>query len=567
MKFVVGTQLAYFLSDRQARRNLRALFKYVLVLFVIINVFAVVFQFLMVYVEGQQHSWLSGYYWTIVTMSTLGFGDITFNSDIGRLFSVFVILSGVMLLLIVLPFAFIQYFYAPWLETQLKTRAPREVPEDVEGHVLLSGYDSIAPGLIDRLKSDGIPYFVLESDPDRASNMSFERIQVMTGEVEASQTYVRARARHARLVFVNREDTTNTNLILTVREVAPDVPIVAIASHDDSVDVLELSGANHVLPLKRWLGEHLANRVNALHSHTHVIGQIQDLMIAELPVHHTPLVGRAIRDTRLRENTGVSIVAVWERSRLMPARADFVLTEASVPVVIGTTEQLETLDDLMLIYDVNPNPVIVVGGGAVGTAAVRLLNKKGVPVHLIEQEERLCNRLKNECARVFCGNAADYTILEEAGIANAPSVVLTTNDDGMNIFLAAYCRRLNPETRIVSRITHQRNMEAIHRAEADFVLSYSSLGEEAVMSVLKGRSLLMLGEGVDVFALPLPPSLRGRTLAESGIGARTGLTVIALRMADRTLTSPPPSTELVPGMDLLMLGSDEQRRQFADIYA
>jgi hypothetical protein len=52
--------------------------------------------------------------------------------------------------------------------------------------------------------------------------------------------------------------------------------------------------------------------------------------------------------------------------------------------------------------------------------------------------------------------------------------------------LAVFCRRLNRELRIVSRITHERNLEAIHRAGADFVLSYTTLGIEAVMSLLRG---------------------------------------------------------------------------------
>ena len=51
------------------------------------------------------------------------------------------------------------------------------------------------------------------------------------------------------------------------------------------------------------------------------------------------------------------------------------------------------------------------------------------------------------------------------------SVLLTTNDDAMNIYLAVFSRRLNPGLRIVSRITHERNIDAIHRAGADFMLS------------------------------------------------------------------------------------------------
>ena len=61
-------------------------------------------------------------------MTTLGFGDITFTSDVGRLFSIVVLLSGVVLLLVMLPFMFIRLFYAPWLEARVRLRAPREVP-------------------------------------------------------------------------------------------------------------------------------------------------------------------------------------------------------------------------------------------------------------------------------------------------------------------------------------------------------------------------------------------------------------------------------------------------------
>ena len=58
------------------------------------------------------------------------------------------------------------------------------------------------------------------------------------------------------------------------------------------------------------------------------------------------------------------------------------------------------------------------------------------------------------------------SVLEQAGIYRVASVVLTTNDDAMNIYLAVFCRRLKPALRIVSRITHERNVEAIHRAGA-----------------------------------------------------------------------------------------------------
>ncbi|NIN99101.1 MAG: potassium channel protein, partial [Anaerolineae bacterium] len=53
-----------------------------------VAIFAVGFHLIMYHVEGQEHSWVTGVYWALTVMTTLGFGDITFHSDLGRLFSI-----------------------------------------------------------------------------------------------------------------------------------------------------------------------------------------------------------------------------------------------------------------------------------------------------------------------------------------------------------------------------------------------------------------------------------------------------------------------------------------------
>ncbi len=261
MKFA-SSQLAYLFGNREARGNLRALLKYVLMLFAIITLYAIVFHLIKMRVEGEQHSWITGFYWTLVVMTTLGFGDITFTSDIGRLFSIVVLLSGVVLLLVMLPFMFISLFYAPWLEARVRLRAPREVPEGTSGHVILTEYDAIAIGLIERLRTEHIPYYVIEPDPIVAARMIGEGVRVIAGENDSSATYQRTNASRARMLLANCEDTTNTNITITAREIAPDLPIVAVVEEEDSIDVLRLSGATTVLPLKHQLGEYLANRAD-----------------------------------------------------------------------------------------------------------------------------------------------------------------------------------------------------------------------------------------------------------------------------------------------------------------
>ncbi len=562
----ISTHLSYFLKDREVKRNLAILLRYVVFLVVVIAVFTVIFHFIMLYVEGEEHSWITGLYWTLTVMSTLGFGDITFQSDIGRLFSVFVLLSGIVMLLIVLPFAFIRFFYAPWLEAQIQNQAPRSLPDDTRDHVVLTNYDTIAQGVIRRLERDEIPYVVLEPDPNTAANLQVDGIRVVTGDIDDKATYEAVHADRARFVLVNHDDRTNTNVTLTVREVAPDVPIATTADADDSQDILELSGATRVLPIKRWLGEQLATRVTAQYGEVHPIGQYQDLRFAELPAQHTALEHQTIQDARLRERTGATVVGVWERGVLHSVRPDTPLTPTSVLVVAGTTEQLRTLNREVVSDVSHTDPVLVIGGGDVGGAAVRALHERDVPVHLVERDQARCEILRPYCTKLFCGDAAEYSLLKKAGIETTPSVLLTTHDDATNIHLASYCHHLNPDIRVVSRITHERNLEAIHRAGADFVLSYATLGIDAVYSALRGRRLLVLGEGVDLFTQAVPSSLAGTALAESRIGERTGLNVVAIEHNDTFETTLTGDTVLPPEGQLLLIGSDEQMEMFVSLY-
>jgi len=564
----ISSHLATLLTGATSpRRQLAPFVKYVLLLVAVVSLYAWVFHSIMAR-EGQDHSWFTAVYWVLTVMSTLGFGDITFESDLGRLFSSLVLLTGMVMFLIILPFLFIRLVYAPWLEQRSRSRIRelQSVPEGLTGHVLICANDPIAPGLIRRLQLAGESVYVIEPDPDLAIQMQDFGVPVFTGEIDSVETYRAAGAARARLVFANASDTVNSNIVLTVRELSDSVPIVALAEVEDSVDVLELSGATHVLPLIHQLGEHLANRVSAGTSRINVIGRFHSLLLAEFSVHNTPFQGKTIRDTRLRERTGANIVGVWERGRFLPSRPDLELSPLSVPVVIGTREQVSGLDEVLVTRDPNSNPVLIVGGGKVGRAAAVALRRREIHVNMVERDPALESQIASIPDRLFLGDAADRRVLDEAGIANTPSVLLTTHDDAMNIYLTVYCRRLNPDARILTRVTHQRNVQAIQRAGADFVLSYASLGVQTLYSIAQGRELVVLGEGVDLFYVTLPPSLADKTLAAAGIGARTGLNVIGLQKDGHIVTNLMPDQRLEEGSTLVALGSPEQRERFSTAY-
>jgi Trk K+ transport system NAD-binding subunit len=245
-----------------------------------------------------------------------------------------------------------------------------------------------------------------------------------------------------------------------------------------------------------------------------------------------------------------------------------VITEHNVPVIVGTPAQMTDLDEHLFIYEAPKEPVVVIGAGKVGRAAAFALKQRGVPVHMVEQQEHILKQLGDLPDKVVVGDAAEREILMEAGLENAPGVVISTNDDAMNIYLTLYCRRLVPNIRIVSRISHERNMDAIRRAGADLALNHNSLGVQAVFSLLRGGGdLLLLGEGVELREVAVPPALAGTSLASSNLAARTGLNVIAIQRNGKVEANPSPSEELVAGNRLFVIGEPDGFKTFSKTFS
>src|SRR3546814_6924737 len=131
--------------------------------------------------EGRSHSIATGVYWTLTPMSTLGFGDITFNSDAGRVFSVVVLISGALFILVLLPFAFIQFVFMPWMQWREYNRAPSELPEGTSGHIILTGRGAVADAVIRRASDAGVHYVILDPDRSHAMNLPDAGYHVLGG--------------------------------------------------------------------------------------------------------------------------------------------------------------------------------------------------------------------------------------------------------------------------------------------------------------------------------------------------------------------------------------------------
>ena len=558
MKFLLG-QFIYLFTKRK-ERNVRMLMKFLLILITMITVYSALFHFLMI-LENQKFSWITGFYWSLTVMSTLGFGDITFTSDLGKLFSVVVLLSGLVFLLIMLPFTFIQFFYAPWLEAQTKARAPRELPEDMQGHIILTSDDPITMNLIQKLKQYQFEYAIVTEDIKRALELYDLEYRVVVGDLSDPETYRRLRVHKAALVFANIDDMMNTNVAFTVREISKGVPIAANADLVDSVDILQLAGSTYVLQFMKLLGQSLSRRVLRTSTRSNVIGSIESLLVAEAPAMRTPLVGRTLQQSRLRETTGITVVGVWERGKFEIPTAATLINSTTVLLLAGSAEQLKNYDEYIGGYQKFREPVLVLGGGRVGRAAAEALEERGIDYRIIEKNKKLI-----EDDKYIYGSAADINTLTRAGIKDSPSIIITTHDDPTNIYLTIYCRRLRPDIQIICRANLDRNISKLHTAGADLVMSYSSLAANTILNLLKPDEVLMLAEGLNVFRAGMHSSLVGKSLVESQIRMQTGCSVIAINHDGEMVSNPDPAVCLRENDELILIGTDDAEKLFLEMY-
>ena len=536
------------------------LVRLLLMLFVLVSIYSVVFHLLMMR-EDQEYTWFTGFYWTLTVMSTLGFGDITFHSDIGRLFSMVVLGTGMVFVLVLLPFTFIQFFYAPWMEAQHAASTPRKLKEDTKGHIVLTHWDSVTNNLVKKLPAYRYDYVLIVPTMEEAHRLSELGIKVVLGDLDDPETYRAVRLTQAAILAATGSDTSNTNAVFTAREIAPSLKIVATAERQASREVLHLSGVDQVIHLPELMGQSLARRCRAGSESANLIGKFHDLVLAEAPVGNTELDGKTLSESRLRQDIGISVVGVWERGNFLPAFADTRLSSNTVLVLAGSKSQLDLFNQRFSHSDQSA-PIVIVGGGNVGKAAGKSLAKRGLKYKIIEQDSDLVEDPQN----YIHGDAFHRTVLESAGILNAPAAILTTHDDDTNVYLAIYIRRIRPDIQLIGRVNLERNISTLHRAGADFVMSYASMGASMILNVLRSGRMLLITEGLGIFEVPLHGELEGKTIADSQIRADTGCSVVGLRRSDKTIANPQPETMFQAGDELIIIGNVEAEKSFLQRY-
>jgi Trk K+ transport system NAD-binding subunit len=558
MKDVIKSIPSVF-KQRKQRKNAARFLRFGLVLVLFVAGYMQVYTNLMSKELGGVHiGGVEALYWVLTTMSTLGYGDITFSGDSGRLFSMLVMFTGVFYLFIVLPFVFMEFLYKPFMEYQTGARVARKFEPVKQKHVILTHYDSISHVLMDKLSQFGYPFVLIVSDLKEALRLHDMDFPVMLGSLDDAQTFEDASIDNAAMVVTTDDDIRNVNITFRARDSSPDLSIVSTCHLATSEEILTLAGATHVIRPAQQMGRFLSRRICCTDNSTHLIGSFDEVLIAEATIHGTPLVGKSLKDTNLRENYGVNVVGMWERGHFEPPSPNTMLNNHTVLLLAGTENHFEKYDKDFRDFKTNSAPVIIIGAGRVGRETANALTEGNIPFRVIESDEKKAGMVAN----CILGDASEKAVLERAGINKAPALIITSHDDETNVYLTIYARKLRPDIQIITRAILHRNIEPLHRAGADFVMSQDHMGANTIFNLLNRAEILMVTEGLDVFSQKTPKSLIGVKVKDCKITEKTGCSIVAIKGSAGTVITPSPDNLFSEEGEIILIGDEAAEKSF-----
>jgi len=540
----------------------KSLLIYVAATVLLVVVYSVVFLFLMVSAEGKSYTAVDAVYWVITTMTTQGAGDIVFVSSIGRIFSIVVELTGIVLFFAIL----VPIVVAPVLQS---VRASVPTKSKAQEHVLIAGYSSMVETIIGELDERDLPYLVIDGDRDVVQALVERKIPCIYGDTSDEVTLQNAQIQRAKKVVLNQSDEKNAIIALVAKKLTR-ADIIGLVEDMANAVYLLYAGADKVVSPKQLLGIDIGHKAAMPITHR-LIGSTPltgSLRIFELPVlGESGLNGASIEDAKIRERTGATVIALWKGAKLsFNPSASEIITDTTVLLLVGTKKQLNAAKELSICspdgkYCAIRGHYIIAGYGDVGKRVSKVLRSNGIEHIIIDKRQG-----------DVVGSSTDRAILRQAGITDASTLVVTVNSDMDAIYTTLVARKLNPEIDIICRAISPQAVETLYQAGADYVLSQSVVAGQILVKFVAPRPLgtqlreILLSEDVKVLEYRSGPAIVGRSIEHLKIRSRTGCTVVAITTGGVTMPNPDPHQVIPENSSLTVIGTREQIREFKRVF-
>jgi len=292
-------------------------------------------------------------YQSVITVSTVGFGETKPLSDSSRLFTIVLILLGVSAF--TFTFSILgEYVVAGEFRGSVRARKMRPNISNLKGHTIVCGYGRIGIRIAQEFQSVGQPIVLIDNDSDVIENMKSSGLLTVEGDAGDDQALIDANIENAsRLIAATGSDATNLMIALSARTLNPGIFIVSRADEESNEQKLLKAGANRVVPIYRSTGRRMAQlalRPNAVEFTDIALGDQEiQLSIEDLIVEPgSPLDGSTLDKHTTPEGASYMVIAVRRKNGAleMSPPASTMLAANDVIVVFGTRDHFSELESL-----------------------------------------------------------------------------------------------------------------------------------------------------------------------------------------------------------------------------
>jgi len=333
-------------GPRRFRRNRSGLKLAILGVLLAIAVGTVVFYL----VEGW--SLLDSLYVTAQTVTTVGYGDITPRTPWGRAFATLFMMVGVGVVLYALTSTMQSIVQSELVATFGQRRLTRKMSK-LRNHFIICGAGRVGGHLIRSLQGNNDLFIVIEKDPQKVAELTDVQVPVLVRDATLEETLREAGVNHARgLASCLPDDADNVYVVLTARDLNPNLHIVARAAEEQAEAKLIRAGANRVVAPTIIGGHRMAVALTkpAVEDFLDSItAKKLDLGFEQLEIEPaSTLVGRKLSETNIRSELDIVVVSIRRSNSeiIFNPSGEAVIQGGDILIAIGKAEALIKLHGL-----------------------------------------------------------------------------------------------------------------------------------------------------------------------------------------------------------------------------
>lgn len=283
---------------------------------------------------------LDALYMTVVTISTVGYNEVVPLDQGGRIFAIVLIISGLTAIGYTGAVT-VEYLVSGHLLARVAQRRKDQALAALRDHFIVCGFGRVGEGIIENLRAAGRSVVTIDQHPNRCERAEGLGVPAVCGNAASAETLRAAGIDRATAVLVSTgNDADNVYTVLSARAAVPQIPVIARANTNETVERLMVAGASRVFSPHAAGAQHMASYVlkpNVAWALSELLdAKSKDMTIEEVSIAPgSSYVGRSIGDVGLRQH-GVEVLAIGRDGgqRFLPAREE-TLRPLDVLVMIG----------------------------------------------------------------------------------------------------------------------------------------------------------------------------------------------------------------------------------------